>query len=143
MIVHTKTSSNVRAMEDYKVFNVLNDNEDLFYYFLQLILPNDINFFDEYNKIKYINKYNLSILYKIDISKKNYCIEICIHSSEIEPDKSFLPYSKNRNLLAYLTIESPKKYSVTLFISDDFENNRNSMLLNINTLNKSMIYTLK
>lgn len=143
MIVHTKTSSNVRVEEDYKVFNVLNDDNYFFYYFLQLILPSDSSFFDEFNKTKYNNKYNLSDLLNIDINSKSYCIEICIHSSEIEPDESFLPYSKNRNLLAYLTIESPKKYSVTLFISDGIKNKGKSMLLNINTLNKSMIYTLK
>lgn len=143
MIVHTKTSSNVRVEDDFKVFNVLNDNEDFFYYCLQLVLPNDLNFFEDFNKTKYTNKYNISSLYDIDIIKKNYCIEICIHSSYIEPNESFLPYSKNRNLLCYVTIQAPKKYSVTLFISDGISSYDDSLLLNINSLDKSMIYTLK
>lgn len=143
MIVHTKTSTNVKVEDDYKVFNVLNDQNDFFYYCLQVVLPNDENFFDEFNKTKYNNKYYINDLYDIDINNKSYSIELCIHSSYIEPDEKWLPFSKNRNLLCYVTIRAPKKYSVTFFISDGIDNNDNSMLLNINTLNESMIYTLK
>ena len=53
MIIHVNFNITKNIGKDYKLLNVSLVKEKLSVYPLQVIIPNDINFFDEYNKNKH------------------------------------------------------------------------------------------
>lgn len=126
--MHIKSQSTNKTIDtDYDLYNA---NKDGYFEcpFMQILLPYDLDFFDEYNKTKY------PITYTIERAnhRKNLSIFVLIHSVEIVPPKMLPILSKNPNLLNATAIINDK-YTLSFYTSYLPRNKDNQLLININT----------
>jgi hypothetical protein len=140
MVVHVNSFNN-HVKEDHKIYNAINNKYGLLCYLVQVVFPIDLSIFDEYNKVN-----NDSLIINCDNSDisgdKNISLEIFIHSSNIEINEDVLPVFK-RDFKYMFTYNSGFDYSVTVSVSKLDSKNNDCIILNINTLDRSIIYTLK
>ena len=137
MIIHVNSNITKNFGKDYKLLNVSPDKNKLFVYLLQVIFPNNIAFFDEYNK----TKHNDFVVINHISNSDSISLEFIIHSNDIKPTPECLPYSKNRNYCFGYTFDSPYKYTFSIFVST-IKSETNNLLINLNTKEIDCIYTI-
>lgn len=147
MIVHIKSQDNQMVKENYEIYNIAPTGE-LFCYLIQIIFPLNFIVFDEYRKTKYKNSLNINNHQNIDKSKLNFddnnlSIEIFIHSNDIEPTEKNLPFSLNRDFKYMATFKGDNLFSHTIVVSEIDANNKDSVLICINTKWHYIVYDLK
>ena len=140
MVVHINSNKIGKIIPTRDVLDV-GDNKEVFIYLLQIIIPNDLSFFDEYN-----NKHNKYI--EIDNSKldnETLSLEFIIHSNNINTEEYYLPYSKNRNFRCAKTFITSNKLTCSVVIStlrNSINNVNDSLLLSINTKDTNGLYAI-
>lgn len=137
MIVHVNSNISKNISNDYELLNVSPIKGKVFIYLLQVIFPNDISFYDEYNKTKHSDQ--LVIQHTPD--NDSLSLEFIIHSNDICPTHKSLPFSKNRNYRFGYNFISPYQYSYSIFVST-LRTETNNILINLNTKNAVCIYTI-
>lgn len=141
MIVHINSNKIGSIINNRDVLNIGYDKY-VFVYLMQIIIPNNLLFFDEYE-----NKHSKFI--EIDNSKLNgetLSLEFIIHSREIKISCSDLPYSKNRLIKNICTFNTTNDLTCSIVIStlknSKSNNDFNYLLLSINTLEKHGLYKI-
>lgn len=135
MIVHVNSNITKSISDDYHILNVADDSH-LFCYLLQIIFPNNLDYYEEYQK-------DITEEYVIPYEPNNDSLnlEFIIHDSDIYANESCLPYSKNRRLFMYATCEIDYKYTYTVFCSR-LNTITENVIININSKNKNCIYVM-
>ena len=140
MIVHVNSNIN-HVKKDYKIYNTAS-GENFFCFLLQIIYPIDYSFFNKYNIVKnnslLINDKEFEDLFE----GKNLSLELFIHSKNAIISKDILPRAK-RNYKYMKTYNSFGKYNITVSISELTTASNESVILNINTLEKNILLSLK
>lgn len=147
MAVHIN-SLGYKVKRDYRLLNVASGG-DFACYLMQVVFPVNFDSFDRYSKVKYknallINDPNEIDLRNLDLTERNLSLEIFIHSSNICPTVESLPRAK-RDFKYMTTFGSPYEYTLTISVSQLInrdKTNDNKILVNINTKDKSLMYTL-
>lgn len=140
MVVHINSNNN-HVKKDYKIFNAAT-GEHFLCYLLQIVYPIDFSIFDEYNKAKdnsfLINDEEFNDLFE----GNNLSLEIFIHSKGLVFTDDIIPKAK-RNVKYVKTYYGFGKYDITVLVSELTTSSNESVLVNINTLEKNLIYNLK
>ena len=139
MIVHVNSNVTRGISDDYKVLNVFPVEGMISVYLLQVILPSDVSFYDEYNKTKHSNYVVIQYTPNNDV----LCLEFMIHSNEIQPTVNALPINKNRNYRFGYNFDSGRNYTYSIFVSTLNGCRTNNILIILNTKEKSCIYTIE
>lgn len=137
MIVHVNTNSTKEKGIDYPILNAFGSEHKKMIYLLQVIFPNDLDCFDEYNK----HKHNDYIEIDYTPVDDNFKLEFVIHSNDVEVFPHDLPYSKNREYRFGYNLPC-EQYSFSVFCSTIKNCDLKEILININTKEKSCIYLL-
>ncbi len=137
MIVHVNSNILKKLSSNYDLLNVSPIEDMLFVYLLQVVFPSDINFFEENNK----KKHSDYIVIQHTPNNDSLSLEFIIHSREFIPTSENLPFSKNRNYITSYYIDSPYKYSYTVFIST-LNSKIENIIVNLNTKDKYCIFTI-
>lgn len=142
MILHVNTNQSCNKVENYKVYNSIDLQNKLITYFLQVVFTRDISFYKEYN----IKRHSDNIVIVDSNLKDNeiLSLEFILHSADLDNDKIYLPYSKNRNLKhSFRFMGTNSNYSYTVFISTLINNHDNgNILINLNSTETNCIYTI-
>ena len=140
MVVHINSSKN-HVKKDYKIFNAAL-GEHFLCYLLQIVYPLDFSIFDEYNKYKenslLINDEDFNNLFE----GNNLSLEILIHSKGLVFTNDVIPKAK-RNFKYIKSYYGFGKYYITILVSELITSSNESVLVNINTLEKNLLYNLK
>lgn len=143
-IVHINSNIIGKITSDYKVLDV-GVGKETFIYLMQIVVPKNLSFFDEY-----VNKHHHKKRVEIDYEKldgETLTFEIIIHSSKINRDNYYLPYSKNRKIHNQIYFETNNDLTCSIIIST-LDNSKNIkepedfLLLVINTDEVSGIYKI-
>ena len=143
MVVHIN-SGNYRVKKDCKVLNIAP--KGLCYCeLLQVVFPLCENMYDGYIRKRY-HENRLVINAQDDLSLDGgvFSLDIIINSSKIEPN----PYgfcTVGREYLASAKFDSGKDLTITIGIfsyNTNEKNSENNIVLNINTLEKNVIYVM-
>lgn len=137
MIVHINSNIEKGKISEYPILNIYGSKNKKMIYLLQVIFPNDLDCFDEYNKHKH-NDYIEIDFTPID---DNFMLEFVIHSSDVEVLPNDLPFSKNREYRFGYNLPC-EQYSFSVFCSTLKNCELKEILININTKEKSCIYLL-
>ncbi|HIS90096.1 MAG TPA: hypothetical protein IAC20_00350 [Candidatus Faecisoma merdavium] len=137
MIVHVNSNVSKNISNDYELLDVSPIKGKVFVYLLQVIFPNNINFYDDYNKTKHPDQ----IVIQHTPDNDSLSLEFIIHSNDIYPTFESLPFSKNRNYRFGYRFDSPYKYSYSIFVST-LSTETKSILINLNTKNMVCMYTI-
>lgn len=136
MIVHVNSNSTKKKSNDYKVFNSIPYKDKYIIHLLQVIIPNNEEIFNIYNKNKYQN--TITILNSCT-NKTGISFEFIVHSSDIKiTPMHFL----SKDIVFYKTFDSLSKTTYSVGVSG-INNNSNSILLSINTKDDAVYYTIK
>ena len=138
MIVHVNSNMSGGISDNYPILNVFPVKGMISVYLLQVILPSDVSFYDEYNKE---NKPNYVVI-QYTPNNDVLCLEFIIHSNEIQPTRNALPICKNRNYRFGYNFDSGRNYSYSIFVSTLNGCNTGVILAVLNTKEKSCIYTI-
>ena len=140
MIVHVNSNIVGKISSDFNLLNVGKANE-IFIYLMQIIIPSNLTFFDEY-----INNHSKFIEIDNDkIKNKTLSIEFIIHSTNINMNKYCLPFSKNRNIHNIVSFITNNDVTCSIIIStlkDSKSNLNNFLLLSINTDESNLLYSI-
>lgn len=140
MVVHINSNNN-HVKKDYKIYNAAT-GEHLLCYLLQIVYPIDFSIFDEYYKSKdnslLINDKEFNDLFE----GNNLSLEIFIHSKGLVITDDIIPKAK-RNIKYIKTYYGLGKYDITVLVSELTTSSNASVLVNINTLKKNLLYNLK
>ena len=140
MVVHINSNNN-HVKTDYKIFTAAT-GELFLCYLLQIVYPIDFSIFDEYNKAKdnslLINDEEFNDLFE----GNNLSLEIFIHSNGLVFTDDIIPKAK-RNVKYVKTYYGFGKYDITVLVSELTASSNESVLVNINTIEKNLIYNLK
>jgi len=139
MIVHVNSNVTRGISDDYKVLNVFPVEGMISIYLLQVILPSDVSFYDEYSKTKHSNYVVIQYTPNNDV----LCLEFMIHSNDIQPTVNALPICKNRNYRFGYNFDSGRNYTYSIFVSTLNGCQTNNILISLNTKEKSCIYTIE
>ncbi len=137
MIVHVNSNISKGLSPNYELLNISPIEDKLFVYLIQVVFPNDVNFFDEYNNKKHPNQ----VLIQYTPNNDSLSLEFIIHSNDIIPVSESLPFSKNRNYMFGYNFDSPYQYSYSIFVSTLNTETKN-ILVNLNTKDRNCIYTI-
>lgn len=137
MIVHVNSNISKELSSNYELLNISPIEDKLFVYLLQVIFPNDINFFDEYNKTKHPDY----VIIQHNHNNDSLLLEFIIHSNDIIPTIESLPFSKDRNYKFGYNFDSPYQYSYSIFVSS-LNTETNNILINLNTKDKNYMYNI-
>ena len=143
-IVHINSNIIGKITSNYNVLDV-GVGQETFIYLMQIVIPKNISFFDVYQ-----NKHNHEKMVEIEYDKldgETLTFELIIHSSKINRDNYYLPYSKNRKIHNQIYFETDNDLTCSIIIST-LANSKNSkepddfLLLVINTDEVSGIYKI-
>ncbi len=137
MIVHINSNDVKGKNYDYPILNAFGSEHKKMIYLLQIIFPNDLNCFDEYNK----HKHNDYIEIDYTPVDDNLMLEFIIHSNDVEVFPKDLTFSKNREYRFGYNLPC-EQYSFSVFCSTIKKCELKEILININTKEKSCIYLL-
>lgn len=140
-VVHINSNKIGSIINNKDVLNV-GHNNDVFIYLMQIVVPDDLTFFDEYK-----NKHSKFI--EIDNKKLNgetLSLEFIIHSTGIKQEEYYLPFSKNRRLRCIRTFITPNSLTCSVVIST-LKGSKNdpklsSLILSINTKEENGLYSI-
>ncbi len=137
MIVHVNSNVSGGISDNYPILNIFPVEGMISVYLLQIILPGDVSFYDEYTK----NKPNYVVI-QYTPNNDALCLEFIIHSNEIQPTSNALPICKNRNYRFGYTFDSGRNYTYSIFGSTLSGSRTGVILMVLNTKEKSCIYTI-
>ncbi len=140
MVVHINSNKIGRIIDNREVLNVGHGN-DIFIYLMQMIVPKDLTFFDEYE-----NKYEKHILIDNNLlNGETLSLEFIIHTTGINQEEYFLPYSNNRithNICSFVTQNGLTCSIVIGTLKDSQDDESKSLLLSINTKDIHGLYNI-
>lgn len=138
LTVHIKSQkTNNLLNKSYKLYNH-NKNGYFECPFMQISLPYEMEYFEEYNKAKYPITYTL----KRRNHRKNMSIYIFIHSSKITPPNVLNIKSKHPNILEK-TMNIDNDYTLSFYVSCTERQRNGELVITINTVNCALISILE
>ena len=138
MIVHVNSNLTGRISDDYELFNSSGIERKYAFNLFHILLPNDVNFYKEYNRTRHKN---FIALFTENIKSKYIYLEIIVHSNDIYPDSTCF---KSGNGLKIWTFNSLTSTSYSIGVSEyDGILDEKSIYTIINTKNEALIYKIK
>ncbi len=141
-IVHVRSSDGKTINKSYKLSNRSEDKNKLLIPFVQIVFPNNFDYFDEYVKEKYKNPLEI----KEERPSNNFLgIEIFIHSKDCYLAAEDLPFPEKRKLSWAVKYTGNSKYTCSLFGSeiDNLEGNcSNSIEAVLHSDEKALIFRI-
>ena len=141
MVVHINSNKIGSIINNREVLNV-GHGKDIFIYLMQIIIPSNLSFFDEYK-----NKHDKFIeIDKEKLKGNTLSLEFIIHSTKIKEEDYYLPFPKVRLFYETKTFITSNNITCSVVISalNNFEQSENSnyLLLSINTKDTHGLYTM-
>ena len=142
MIAHVNSNQKKYHTDNYKIYNVLNENDGLIAYLLQVIFTRDSSFYTEYNNTKHPD------YLVIDDGKlgtnDSLSLEFIVHDADTIVTENYLPFSKNRQYKTGFVFDGTNsEFTYSIFVSTIKDCCCKEIIVNINTLNDNCIYFIQ
>ena len=136
-IFHIKSSNSAKYDKDYRLYNFQPLGQGLVCYFMQIVLPSNIELLAEYN----LGKHKVEcIIDYLDI-EKILSIYVVIHSSELMPLNE-LPFKSNTIYKLHSTLLVEYGLTFSYYVSYLPFNKSNNLTIAINTLYEALLLTI-